>query len=103
MVLERDPGAVGVLGLHPGQGQGRDVVTVRAKEVGDFVPRPCPEPEPGDEDDRCACHRVDSPCGTRRARMVAESAASGPTKDPERTKGGPSAGLTLRLHLEMDL
>ena len=54
VVRQRDPRAVGVRRLEAGQGDRGHVVAVVAEACGDLVPRPCPEPEPGDEDDRGA-------------------------------------------------
>src|SRR5262249_34229409 len=46
-------GSGGVGRLEPGQRQRGDLVAVGPQRLGNLVPRPSTEPEPGDEDDRC--------------------------------------------------
>ncbi len=52
VVRQPDPGAVSVDGFEAGKGDRADVVTSGTKQLGDLVPGPRPEPEPGYQDDR---------------------------------------------------
>ena len=56
VVRHGDGGAVGVSRLETGQRQRGDVVAVGTQRGGDLVPRPRAEPEPRNQDNRCASH-----------------------------------------------
>ena len=51
-----DARAVGLGRFEARQGEGGDVVAVRAQERRDLVPGPGTQPEAGDEDDGCCAH-----------------------------------------------
>ena len=93
MVGHGDRGSVGIGRLETGERQRGDVVAVVTQHVGDLVPRPGAEPEPGNENDRCGRHAAILERDRLRQEVCAEA---------ERDQLGPAIALGRRKRQRPD-